>query len=370
VSRTMLCLGSALRGCRRVALLWRVVVVLVAMVVCVGVVAVQSALAVPPPGPPSLASPPSGLPPAPPADPAPAQPAPGAGQPPVQPPPAPPNTAPSVAPQATTGSSAVSSTAKATLRLRGRRPLIRLSFGCASAGTARLTVRAGGQRWQSATKHYACAGQRAKVTVALSKSIARRLRKPSGTVAATLAVNEGSTRRTLAVNLGRAGSSRNTARAASGQYWLDAAANCGQNADSGNPNLIYGWVEVHHPPHLEFEPKDATDGRMWYYWRSGLVIWDGINQTYSYLPGVDFGTGETWSTPGKSLQQLDIELAGIPDTYGQQYTIPVGREYYTFAWVQTYYWFNGMWHGGEWNWVPGYELTPVHPFNGWCQFPG
>lgn len=246
--------------------------------------------------------------------------------------------------------------------------MIRLSFGCANAGTARLAIRAGHQRWHSATKHYACAGQRGKVTVALPKSIARRLRKPSGTVAATLEVNEGSTPRTLAVNLHRANASRNTAHAASGQYWTDAAANCGRSTDPGNPNVVNGWVQVGPPPHLEYEPKDAADGKMWYYWRSGLLVWDGINQKYLTLQGVDYFSGETWSTPGQPLHQLDIELAGIPNSYGQQYTIPVGREYYTFAWVQTYYWFNGGWHGGEWNWMPGFDVY-VHPFNDWCQFP-
>jgi hypothetical protein len=331
----------------------RTVVVLVAVVIGVGAVAVDTAFAGPPTSLPPLDSLSSSTEPQ--SLPAPPLPAPQS--------PAPKST-PSTSPPALPPPTATST----SLRMSRRKSLAKLSFACQNAGTARLRVRIGRRAWSSTAKRYTCRKADGQVTIALPKKIARRLRHPSRNVAASLTIKDGPTLRTLAVNLGRTSRSAHTASSVDG-FWPSTVSVCDrQDIGYGPQGSIDAGI-----PQIEYWPHQFPTGWMFYWWRTWLFIWDGnANQWLTPVAGTQTGSdgSSPWSHP--SIGWLDdYRVLTGADLGSQGYTVAPDHNYYTVVAAQSYYEdVNGQFYGGETHLVHNSAATNggLH-WGEFCWFP-
>jgi hypothetical protein len=113
---------------------------------------------------------------------------------------------------------------------------------------------------------------------------------------------------------------------------------------------------------------------MLFYWHSGLVVWNGLSQKWEYVSGQNSNSGEYWNHTLEPITPFNYSFGGgggaTPSSGTQQYTVGVGFDAYTYAWVQTWYWIHGHWAGGHWNWLNPLNVWLVEvTADGACHFP-
>jgi len=256
--------------------------------------------------------------------------------------------------------------------LRVRKQLAKLSFPCQNAGTAKLVVGYSRHRWTSASKRYACGQTQAKASVRVTKGIARRLRKPSRSVVASLLIKDGTTK-SLPVTLPAAFRTKPTAHtAADSNFWGDSPETWCTNWQYADGHFE-GTVAALAPP-LWVEPP--VGGQASFFWRSWLLVWDGKhNQWETPVAGQAAGTLEPtpWNSAANnpiSWDWLQVSPGDALNAGEQDYTVYGGYDVYTIAAAQSATWINGQWYFSPAKFLANAAKdTSTAIIGGFCHYP-
>jgi hypothetical protein len=226
--------------------------------------------------------------------------------------------------------------------------------------TARIRV--GSQVFRSAPKPYACKNLRGAPTFRLPAALTKTLRQHRGAATGSLIINAAHQTHTLslALNGNRAAQIRTNADTA--YFWGTGYATCNDTITYQGP-----YVQVT-PPNVDPGYTLGNDDYVWFYWRSGLITWDGIHNKWLPNRAGDNGSGSNWNWKQYSGFELNYGLDATGSGY-QDYAMQAGAGLYTYAWVQTYYWFNGAWHGGQSKWIQNEGSLLTHSLvGGYCYW--
>jgi hypothetical protein len=244
------------------------------------------------------------------------------------------------------------------LALSNRRGVLTVNFPCSASGSASARIRVGSQVWRSAPKAYACKSLRGAPTFRLPATLTKTLRHHRAAASASLIVTAAHKTRTLSLTLNGARAGQINKNLDTAHFWATGNADCNDFVYYDTP-----YIEVTPPAVNEYQPPEG--GSMWFYWRSGLITWDGIHNKWLPNRAGDNGSGGNWNWAQYSSFELDADVL-VTSSGHQYYTMPSGQNLYTYAWVQTYYWINGAWYGGRSKWMQNHGYHPL--VGGYCYW--